>query len=163
MFAARRAGVGVHKAAAAAAYRYYRIYITATEGGGQVQLVEMELRATLGGSDLTSPATSVTTSSNLIPSYGGDKLVDNVTVGENLWMSSGTPSVGAPQWARFDLGTAQTVLQLAIYPAGGDVGVVTNAPKDFIVQGSSDGTTFTDVKTFTGITGWTIAWRTFNL
>lgn len=43
-------------------YRYYRIYITEAQAGtdGYMSIGEMELRATAGGSDITSPGMATT-------------------------------------------------------------------------------------------------------
>ena len=158
--------------AAAVAYRYWRIYVTLTDAGagsGGVQINEIELRATVGGSDLTTPSTPSSASSTLAPGYGPAQMVNNFLLGAP-WASSGSPSVGTPAWARFDLGTAQIVREVAIHPAGkpdeegSSIGSALYAPRNFIIQGSSDDTNFTDVKAFTGQTAWSnAAFRNFAL
>ncbi|RYF57869.1 MAG: discoidin domain-containing protein [Comamonadaceae bacterium] len=154
--------------AAAVAYRYWRIYVTAAGGNTNVQILEIELRATLGGADLTTGVTPVTTSSNIAAGYTGSKIVDNNLIGESIWMSGNNLSSN-PQWARIDLGTAKSVAQLALHPAGyvdGDgnsVGSKDLAPSAFIVQGSNDDSVWTNVKSFSGITYPASVWRTFDL
>lgn len=143
------------QASGAAAYRYWRIYISENNGySGATIIVEVELRGSVGGADLTSPSTPVAESSSAGSEFDGAKTVDNSL--SSLWQ--GNESSGA--WVRFDLGSPQVVGQVAIYPYSS---LATTAPKNFTLQGSNDGTTFSDVKSFTGVTGWTAAWKTFDL
>lgn len=129
-------------------WRYWRIYITAVGSGLVAGLAEIELRATAGGADLTSPSTPMGASSNNAAS-----LVDN-----NTSLAWTTASTGSPWWAWADLsasnyGQAQPAVELALWPSGSSTASV--SPKDFVVQGSLDGTTWTDIKSFSGVTGWT--------
>lgn len=141
---------------AAPAYRYWRIYITANNGDiDYTGYEEIELRGAVGGVDLTNASTPVTESSyDPAGPYPGSKTVDNVEL--NPWLSNiGTPP---PHWVRYDLLSTQGVAQIAIRPVPFGA---SRAPKNFIVQGSNDGTVFKDIKTFSGITAWTN--NTFNL
>lgn len=142
------------QASGAAAYRYWRIFMQTNNGGNSFQLWEIELRSAIGGADLTSPSTPVLASSTY-GSYAPAYLIDNATSGSYSWASN---FLTTDQWVRFDLGTAVPLQQVAILTYSSAV-----SPKDFIVQGSNDGTTFSDVKSFTGVTGWTGAWKTFDL
>lgn len=136
------------------AYRYWRIFVQTNDGNtGSIGIGEIELRGTVGGADLTTtgtPALASTTSGGFV----AGNVRDNDT--GTFWIST----AATDQWLRLDLGTAQQVAQVAIYPRAGSLN---SAPKDFIIQGSDDGTNFNDVKAFTGITGWTAAYRTFDL
>lgn len=137
-------------------WRYWRIFVQNNNGSASsIRMAEIELRATVGGADITTTTTPVLASSD-----DGASLVTNVRDNNTstVW-ASGIGSV-TNQWVRLDLASAQTVAQVAIFPHSS---ALTAAPKDFIIQGSSDGTNFTDVKTFTGVTGWSVAWRTFDL
>lgn len=152
-----------------ASYRYWRIFITATQSPSQYgEIAEIEFRATPGGADLTTGSTPVTESSYLIvydgegeifAYYPGINTVDG-TVGNpySVWYPSASPTVGTPQWLRYDLVTAKEVSQIAInnYTGGG------SSLKDFKVQGSADGSSWTDVKSFTAVAAWT-GWQAFNL
>ena len=129
-------------------WKFWRIYITAVGSGLVAGLAEIELRATSGGADLTSPSTPMGASSNNAAS-----LVDN-----NTSLAWTTASTGSPWWAWADLsasnyGQAQPAVELALWPSGSSTASV--SPKDFVVQGSLDGTTWTDIKSFSGVTGWT--------
>ena len=142
-------------APAAAAYRYWRIFVLVNDGGGSVRINEVELRASAGGADLTTPSTPTTYSTRAGTSFSSAQSIDDDT--GTFWGSASGQTTN--QWVRYDLGAPVVVAQVAIYPNTS----ATTAPKDFIIQGSDDGTNFTDVKAFTNQTGWTAAWRTFDL
>ncbi|MBW8465153.1 discoidin domain-containing protein [Acidovorax sp.] len=145
-----------------ASYRYWRLYITALNSSGvNVGLHEVELRGTVGGADLTTGSTPVFESSILDNgeegSYPGintlDGIVDNPY---STWYSAmGYPP---PHWIRYDLATPKQVAQIAIYPFAS----TTNCPRDFKIQGSADGSSWADVKSFTAVAAWT-GWQAFNL
>lgn len=151
----------VKKAGTAVPYRYWRIYVTLLNSSGiTIGLEEIELRGTVGGADLTTGSTPVLVSSYLDNgeegAYPGSGTVDNIVDSQfSIWFSAGG---GPPHWARYDLGTAQSVAQVAIKPGPS----TTYCPRDFIVQGSADGTTFTDVKAFSGVSAWS-GWQAFTL
>lgn len=140
-----------------ASYRYWRIYITALNGGGsQVALMEVELRGTVGGADLTTSSTPVLESSVWFDGeggyYPGVNTVDGYT--DSYWVSI----PGVPHWLRYDLGSAKQVAQVAIYPWAASM----HCPRDFVIQGSADGGSFTNVKSFSGVAAWT-GWQAFAL
>ena len=77
-------------------------------------------------------------------------LVDNnFTGGEEIWTSANQTF---PQWVSFDLGEQIKIAELRIYPTVYPWHA--RAPKDFIVQGSNNGTTWEDIKEFAGINDW---------
>lgn len=135
------------------AYRYWRISISANNGSATYTgLSEVELRTTVGGADITSPSTAVTSSTLYTSSYPSSNTVDNST--GTAWLAT----VGAT-WIMYDLVTPTVIAEIGMYPY---TSALTSAPKDFVVQGSNDGTTFTDVVAFSGIT-FTAAWQSFSM
>lgn len=147
------------QASGAAAYRYWRIYVQANNApGSAIQFTEVELRATAGGADLTTTSTPVTASSSYPGAdYQPTNLVNGNTSNTSGWASN---LISTNQWVRFDLGSAASIAQVAIHPHSS----FTVNPKDFIIQGSNDGTTFTDLKSFAGVSGWAAnTWKTFDL
>ena len=143
-----------------AAWRYWRIYITANNGGLATSIQEIELRGTIGGPDLTTPSTPADQSRYFyFPSEGYDnrafRLVDNdfTDFAFKLWVNDAENGNPLPDWVYFDLGTPTTVAELAMWPqARSDL--VNRAPKDFLIQGSSDALAWSTEATFSGITGW---------
>lgn len=138
-------------------YRYWRIYITeAIAATTYIAFAEIELRGSVGGADLTTTSTPVTESTFLGGSAGSNTVKNDGST--SSWISTTT---AVPQWLRYDLGTSNNVAQVAMLPIST---VPARAPSIFILQGSNDGTSFTDVKTFTGITSWSAGvWKTFNV
>jgi len=137
-------------------WRYWRIFAQTNNGNaGYIAIGEVELRGSIGGSDLTT-ITTPATSSSANGSFPATRIRDNNTTTQ--WQSQSGQTTN--QWVRLDLASSQQVAQVAIYPYSSQL---PSAPKDFIIQGSDDGTNFTDVKTFTDVTGWSAAWRTFDL
>lgn len=139
-----------------AAWRYWRIWITANNGDIYTALQEIQLRATVGGADLTTPSTPTSQSSQLDSGSTAANLVDNYAAPnpqDSAWSTWCTPAnAGFPQWVRFDLGSPTTVVELAIWPHNGNRG-----PLDFLVQGSNDATTWSTEATFAGVTGWALS------
>ena len=120
--------------------------------GNYIALNEVELRGSVGGADITTPATPVTASTQYGTSYGPQYTVDNYLSTSPLWLSS--PSAITNQWLRYDLGTPTAIAQVAMCfndPSGPG-----RSPKDLRIEGSNDGTNFTTVKTFLGNTSWTV-------
>lgn len=144
--------------AAAASFRYWRIYVTALNSPGQLAIYEVELRGAVGGADLTTPSTPVLASSFVDNgedgAYPGTATIDNDPT-FSFWL---TTLDAPPHWIRYDMATARAVVQVAINATGS----ASQCPRDFIVQGSTNGTTFTDVKSFSGVNTWT-GWQAFTL
>lgn len=134
------------------AYRYWRISISANNGNASYTgLSEVELRTTEGGTDVTSPSTVVTSGTLYSGSYPGSNTVDNNT--GTMWLGS----VGA-NFLMYDLSSPTVISEIRMYPYSVD-----SAPKDFVVQGSNDGVTFTDVVAFTGTTFVGSTWKTLSM
>lgn len=155
MFIATRAGIGTSKGSKA--YRYWRLFSLTNNGATYIAIAEVELRGVIGGADLTTtttPATASTTNTT----NAASNTVDNNIASTAAWLSAAGTTTD--QWVRWDMATPTALAQIAIYPRSN---ALTSAPKDFVIQGSSDGTTFTDVKSFSGVTGWSAAWREFDL
>ena len=134
-------------------YRYWRIFIQNNNGSTYLAIDEIELRSSIGGIDLTNPATPISASVNsALAHYAISNQLDLV------WLSNQFETTN--QWLRIDLNIPTSVKQIAIHPQSGDLA---SSPRNFIIQGSNDGTNFTDVKAFTDVTGWTNAWKTFDL
>ena len=153
MFAATRAGVMTRKEKA---YRYWRVFILNNNGNGlYIALAEIELRKTIGGADETTVSTPVTASS----AEAGNPVTnvrDNTAA--TFWLSSSGANTN--QWVRLDLGAPAVIKQVGLQPQSGQLN---RAPRQFELQGSNDGTTFSTVKAFDATGGWSGSLRTFDL
>ena len=142
-------------------YIYYRIYVTANAGATDYTSIgEIELRATVGGADITTTVTPAWASSQYPSVQTPDKLVNNAYgASTDCWLAA---NATVPVWVWLQPSTDGTyVRELAMWP---HPTVPNRAPGTFTVQGSLDGSTWTDIKTFTGITGWTAnTAKTFDL
>ena len=155
MFAATRAGVMTAKGGGP---RFWRLLVTALGSGAYYAAInEIELRGTVGGIDLTTPSTPITYTIGGTDAYPVSDMVDG-NVG-TAWTSRA--AARAPFSITFDLLVPTQVKQIAIYP--GDLYNVVRSPASFVVQKSSDGLIFEDVKTFTGVAYGVNTWKTFDL
>lgn len=130
-------------------HRYWRLYVTAPVSGSVLAIAEAAWRATSGGMAL---AVSATAASTVLTTFTHTLAADGITnVTNNCWV----PSVSAfPAWISFDLGTPQTVAEVAIWPQYDAIGDA-RAPKDFDVQFSDDNASWTTCDSYTGqTTGW---------
>ncbi|WP_096911027.1 MULTISPECIES: discoidin domain-containing protein [Acinetobacter] len=137
-------------------FRYYRIYITANTGllDGYSEMQEVELSITTGGADQTTPSTP-TNQSSYFATRTAAKLVDNdLTGGESIWTSADQTF---PQWVSFDLLVPKRITELRIYPSyfvSGSNEYWKRAPKNFVVQGSNNNSTWEDIKNFSNVLSW---------
>ncbi|UYB51140.1 discoidin domain-containing protein [Xanthomonas sp. AM6] len=151
-----------------AAFRYIRLYITANNGGAfgdYTGLNELILRSVPGGSnypappedELTNPADAAAgaaTASSFFPDNTPAEAFDQIYSGGNSWYTNTGASL--PQWLKYDFGAgnAVEVREFVIIRAPDEVGVAGRFPRDFVLQGSNDNATWTDLKAVTGQTGW---------
>lgn len=156
--------------AAAAAYRWFRVFIASTPGGNYCAIGEIELRATLGGADLTTTSTPVYAASSF-SSTPPPRAVDNIlNDASRVWINDNT---GYPTWFALDMGTPQTVVQVAMAPQPTESGTprLDRSPNNFVIQGSNDPTSIVSLVTnwktlaaFEGVTGYADnTLKTFNL
>ncbi len=136
-------------------YRYFRIYVTATNYtiNSAVVLYEAELSLTAGGANIFTPGMTVTSNGDYSISYAVSKIIDGSLT--SYWYSSGT---AFPHYAIVDTAGSFSPEELRLYISN------PQNPKDFIFQGSNDGTSWTDLQSFTGVVvSSTRSWHTFNL
>ena len=154
------------EADSAVSAQYWRVLITDNNGDASyVSLVDLELRATVGGADQTDPTGVVveyTALSEANVSNNPPLAFDN-NYSSSKWTSAARPTVGSPQWikANFDRSTPfdTKVYVREISIVGCITGQTAMAPKDFALQRSDDDSSWTTVLTVTGQTGWTAGER----
>jgi hypothetical protein len=149
-------------------YRWVRIYMAANGGDAYCAIGEIEVHATVGGSDLTSPSTPVYAKSSYSASPPSG-AVDNSMTGLG-WINNGD---GFPTWYALDLGTASAVAEVLMSPQAAEGGSsrLTRSPTAFIIQGSSDDTSHVNLVTnwqtlsiVDSYTGWTeVTFSTFTI
>ncbi|MEN9885682.1 MAG: Bordetella phage [Pseudomonadota bacterium] len=132
-----------------AAHRYWRVCITANNGDSYYSIQEIELRGSVGGADLTTPAMTAATNNAFLPA--ANAFDNDFADYFSPWLSN--PGASTPLWVSIDLGSAQSVAELAMWCqnyAGGPA----RAPQDFKLQSSDDNSSWTDEASFTGVTTW---------
>jgi F5/8 type C domain. len=146
--------------------RYWRLYVTAKEStDGYINCGLIGLNAVVG--DLTNqcPGTGGTASES--SSYNAsltsinawnNSSEDGTYNTSSFWHSA---SQSSPWWSTFDCGEGKslTVRELALL----GVNVPTRMPKDFQLQTSTDGVSWTTVLTKTGVIGWDTSVKFFPL
>lgn len=137
------------------AYANWRVVVAASQGSTLVSCAECELRETAAGPDLTTTATQYPIASDSLDA-GHHQLYafDNDPL--TFWQSASNPP---GRWVGYSLRRVVALREL-VWKARTDPA---GSPTSFTVQGSNDGTTWTDVALFSGLT-WTAGEsKTFNL
>lgn len=118
-----------------AVHRYYRLYVTTNWGGPTVQLNGLELRASVGGTNLsvtgsgTASSSAGATSANAFDN--NDSTIANFDV--------------LPAWLKWDFGAGneKDILQVALKQPSAGGANITYYPKDGFVQYSDNNTNWT--------------------
>ena len=142
--------------------RYFRINITANNGDAYTAVQEIEMHSVAGGSDITTPSTVATNSSNY-QNNTASKTVDNdfTSYSTNTWVSLG--GAPYPHILTYDLGSVKNVKEITVWPQAYVYGP-NRSMKNFSIEYSNDGTNWTVAKSFSNVTGWSNgASKTFQL
>lgn len=140
--------------------RYWRIWITETEnsgaGSGYINCDVIALHANAGDGINLVPVVggTCTESSSYSAIYRSDRawmntLVDAGNSTGSFWHSN---SQAPPFWAALDCGVGKSISARELSMRG--TNIPTRMPSKFKVQISNDGSTWTDVVSFTGVSGW---------
>lgn len=137
------------------AHRYWRLYVTASNGSTWHQAgAELQLRLTRGGADQCAGGTPITSGDE--GSYTAANLFDDDPATFQQWQGS-----ALPKWVAYDFGAGneQAIVELALFPHSS---YADRMPKDFELQWSDDGIDWTPHLVVSEETGWVAgAWRTF--
>lgn len=134
------------------AYLYYRLNVSANSGDSLLNVVDVFLGLSIIGVTASSEFTS-----------GGAGLAVNAIDG-SLSTTWNTASSFLPSsWLRVQLTEAYALTQYRVGSWNSASGPA-RAPKDWTLEGSNDGSSWTTLHTVTGETGWASAgeYRTFN-
>ena len=139
------------------AHRYWRLFITMTDGSTfagttELQLFDASGTNRSGGASLAAIASS----SDLNSGNARDLAFDN-NLTNSGWLSSG----GAlPQWIRLDVESAsapapRTAYEVKTFRVYGSWNLASASPREFELQWSDDDIAWTTALSVTGQTGWT--------
>lgn len=127
---------------------YYRLLVTANNGDSFLGVCEVELYASIGGAAIASPTVE-----------GDHSGYDGSNPGRNAWNGNSANNwrvtfAGGPQWVSQIFPSSLIVAQYGVRNWNTSVGYGSRAPKDWKLQRSTDGITWSDLHTVTGETGW---------
>lgn len=142
-----------------ASARYWRIRVTDSHSTDTIftNFSEIQFRATVGGADQATGGTASASSvlSGNVSSRAFDD--DNAT----QWISNSGEA--GPQWIAYDFGDEVDVKEIYLRP-GSNGTLAARGPRDFDVQYSSDGGSWTTLDTITGEAAWSASEsRTYTL
>jgi hypothetical protein len=132
-------------------HRYWRIYVTAVDGGSAVAFTEIEL-VDFNSDTVPKPGSVVVTESAAFGgspgTYDGSKAYDNDT--GTLWSSVDGP----PEWVAFDFGVGEAYDITEVNITARTGGDEDQAPTAFTVEYSDDGSNWIPYWSVSGSTGW---------
>jgi hypothetical protein len=124
---------------------HWRLLITSSDGGSVISAAEVQFRAAAGGASLCVGGTA-SASSVYWAGTEADKAFDENN--STLWAAA----TSVNQWIAYALTAASAVNQVMIRSR--QDAAANQSPRDFKVQSSANGTTWTDEWTVSGSTGW---------
>jgi len=122
-----------------AAYKFYRINILAPVSGTYVMLTSVRFWADPDATVPISTEGAVATADSYV-SYPPSQAINSSL--SDFWYATGQPN-----WWQIEFATAQDVQAFDLF---GHLSYADNSPKDWNLEGSSDGTTWTRIKDFVG-------------
>lgn len=138
------------------AYRYIRLYITANNGDASYTGIgEIEMALSSGGANVcTGGMASASSQFNTATGPTGASAAcgfDSIIGSSNGWVTAAGSAT--PSWICYDfgVGNAKDIREIRLF---NQLNQYTRVPKDLIVQGSNDGSSFVDIRSFSGLTGW---------
>jgi len=128
-----------------AAHRYWRLNFTASNSGSGYRINEVELRTSAGGANAAVGGTATAAVTN----FGANPVSAFDSSPTGYWAAEG---VGEGRWLQYDMGAGNAidVAELAITAHT----IAQNTPKNFALQYSDDGASFTTLWTYTNVTNW---------
>ncbi len=138
-----------------ASYRYWRLYAAAvgphtSSNSYYLSFGEVELRGTVGGANLATTTGNMTASSTFPDTTPGALIDGSVTVPAGRWV---TNSESMPHWWRYDFGSATEIREVMLRVANEADGA-SRSPTEWVIQGSTDDSTWVTVQRYTQ-TSWT--------
>jgi hypothetical protein len=133
-----------------AAHRYWRIYITAVQSGGFTSMCELEMYTGVEPSNVCSGGTASASSTGF--GWVAANAFDG-SQAEPGWHSGTNNIPTTPEWIQYDFGSGndKDITQIKMVMRSGNGG---QAPKDFQLQYSDNGSSWTTLFTVTGRTDW---------
>jgi hypothetical protein len=134
------------------AHRYWRVYVTAANAGGYVSCMELYLRTSIGGANVATGGTASASSVGF--GWAASGAFDGSTGGTG-WHSGNNTLPTTPEWIQYDLGAGNDKDIVEFAWAARSTYEAEQTPRDFQLQYSDNGTSWTTLYTRTEESGWT--------
>jgi hypothetical protein len=136
--------------------RYWRILVTDDQSGGSVPAISadnIEMRATAGGSDMTTTASNAISDSDAGGSFIDDYAFDGIN--GQFWVSSNAGGTYGTHWIGYDFGAGNDVEVCEVtWSKRPDSFGRNEAPTIALVQYSDDASTWTTYWAFATLNDW---------
>ena len=126
-------------------FLYVSLYVTANNGGSLDQVTEMEVAEAPGGANVCVGGTASASNYYDAGTYPASKAFDgSKTTNVDSWVGTGAK----PYRLTYQFAAPKTIAEVRLW---GAVAVVNNrGPRDFLIQGSNNGSDWTTLKSLTG-------------
>lgn len=125
-----------------ATFQYWRLISTATNGAAVLTIAEIAFLDSNNNAIALTGGTA-TASTGASP---GNAFDGNVNTS---WSSTAAPSTGTPQWIQYQFTGAVSVVAMAVTNVN-SASWTSQSPQDFLIQASTNGTTWVTQNTLTG-------------
>lgn len=125
-------------------HKYWRINITASNNHASV--TEIEMSADVGGPDLCVGGTIVSSGTYPASDCNMAYAFDDATSGPNCWASN----VSTAGWIGYAFASPVAISEVRIWARV----YSSQTPRDFSIEYSDDGVSYTAVSSYTGLTSW---------
>jgi hypothetical protein len=129
-------------------YKALRLRYTADNGDRFLYIDELEFRGSVGGSDQANGGVSLGSDNTVTPDAWSPLFDNNNASGYAI----DTAATALPQWEGYAFPAPVLCAQYTIRCSSSNA----RCPKDWKLQGTNDGVTWTDLNTQTGVTGWSV-------
>lgn len=144
-------GGGGGGGAARSSYQYYKIEITAVDGGAYVSSQAIDLLRSSASVIAESAEAGGEAADSSSAGYSATEAVNMMTGDSGIGWLEASPGNQAG-WLRYSPGIgAQNFTKCIIAPIGG---LIADAPKDFVIEYSADDIAYFPAATITGESGW---------
>jgi hypothetical protein len=123
---------------------YWRVRVTANNGSSRIAIGELEFRADIGTSDQANGGTA-SADASFLGNVPANAFANDA--GTSFWVGGGSTG-----WLAYQFPSPVAVQQIQITHRAD--GFTTDAPKDFVIEYSDDGSSWVGVWSVTNQTGW---------
>jgi hypothetical protein len=132
------------------AHRYWRLQIDAVQSAGYTSVMELQLRTSIGGSNVATGGTASASSTDF--GWVASNAFNGTTAGDG-WHSGANGFPATTEWLQYDFGAGNDK-DIVEFHIAARTSFTTQNPKDFRLQYSDNGTDWTTSITVISCTTW---------